>query len=142
MFVGGLVRTRLAVEKYPHDLTNSSTRRSAYIAMSKQHLIGIYSHGLWRSTAFKFSEYLAASQCIVAEEPYNQFPSPLAKERHYLPFRTVDQCIEACHRLLRDDATATTMRHENHAYYISNVAPAARMAEVLGIRRNRDTSTD
>ncbi len=139
-FVGGLVRTKLAVERYAGDLTNWSTRRRSYIMMSKRHLIGIYSEGLWRSTAFKLSEYLAASQCIVGERPFIELPAPLVRGRNYLGFQTVDQCIEACHQLLHDHALVSAMRRENYAYYMAHVAPAARMAHVLGIPRRSPSS--
>lgn len=132
-FIGGLVRTRLAIDKYPNDLTNQSSRRSKYVAMSKQNLIGIYSQGLWGSTAFKLPEYLAASQCIVAEPIHTELPQPLKAGTNYLPFQTIEQCIDACRRLLDDHVLAKRMRQANHEYYLSSVEPSARMARVVHI---------
>ena len=129
--VGGLVRTRLAIEQHPDDLTNQPTRHSQYIAISKRNLIGIYTRGLWGSAAFKLSEYLAASQCIVAEPLTTELPVPLAPGTHYLPFTTPAECIDACHRLLRDPALAGQMRQANHQYYVEHVEPSARMARVI-----------
>ena len=129
--VGGLVRTKLAVEQHPDELTNQPTRHSRYIAISKRNLIGIYTRGLWGSAAFKLSEYLAASQCIVAEPLTTELPVPLIPGKHYLPFNTPGECIDACHQLLRDPALAERMRRANHEYYVEHVEPSARMARVI-----------
>jgi Glycosyl transferases group 1 len=132
-FVGGLVATRFALDRYPQDVSQHSSHRSRYLAMSKENLIGIYTQGLWGSNAFKLSEYLAASQCIVAEPPRGELPVPLKAGTHYLPFETLEQCMAACRRLLADHELATSMRRANHEYYLSSVEPSARMARVVRI---------
>lgn len=77
------------------------------------------------STAWKLAEYLAASQCIVAEPIRNVTPRPLQEGVHYLGFETPEDCVEACTALLDDPDRATRMREENHRYYREEVAPAA-----------------
>jgi hypothetical protein len=130
-FRGGLVPTALARARYPAEISPHRARRSRYIAMSKRNLIGVYSRGLHQSTAFKLPEYLAASQCIVAETPRNESPVPLVAGRHFLGFRNPDECVAACRRLLVDDKLASEMRSANHEYYRSQVEPSARLLQAL-----------
>ncbi len=130
-FRGGLVPTPLARQRYPHEVSILPTRRPDYIAMSKRNLIGVYTHGLHHSTAFKFPEYMAASQCIVAESPRNGLPSPALAGTHYLPFDDPDECVAACQRLFFDHELATQMRRANHRYYQTEVEPAAHMRKVI-----------
>jgi hypothetical protein len=130
-FRGGLVPTPLALARYPRDVSIHPSRRTRYTAMSKRNLIGIYTRGLHDSTAFKLPEYLAASQCIVAEPPRNELPVPLVIGKHFLPFASADECVAACHRLFAEKDLATRMRHANHEYYVSEVEPAAHLGRVL-----------
>ena len=130
-FRGGLVPTALAKARYPHEVSIFPTRRPEYIAMSKRNLIGVYTRGLHHSTAFKLPEYLAASQCIVAQTPRNGTPKPMVAGTHFLPFDDPDECVAACQQLLFDHDLAAQMRRANHAYYHAEVAPAAHMERVL-----------
>jgi hypothetical protein len=130
-FQGGLVRTPLALARYPQEISPHPSRRRLYTAMSKRYLIGVYTRGLHESTAFKLPEYLAASQCVVAEPPRNELPVPLEAGKHFLPFRDPDECVAACRRLLADDDLVRAMRQANHEYYRSEVEPAEHVARVL-----------
>lgn len=130
-FNGGLVPTRLAHEHYPDEITPLPTKRTIYTAMSKRNLVGVYSRGLYHSNAFKLSEYLAASQCIVADAIRHELPVPLEPGKHYLPFSTPQECVEACQRLLSDTELATSMRKANCDYYITEVKPAAHVMKAL-----------
>jgi hypothetical protein len=51
--------------------------------------------------------------------------------RHYLPFESADECIQACHRLLNDSHLSQQMRQANHRYYVEEIEPAAHVAAVL-----------
>lgn len=130
-FRGGLVPTELARARYPREITTYPTRRNRYTAMSKRSLIGVYTVGLHRSTAFKLPEYLAASQCVVAEPLFTELPTPLMAGTHYIPFSSPDECVAACGRLLDDPGLADQMRRANHEYYVTQVAPAAQMLRAL-----------
>ena len=83
------------------------------------------------STAFKLPEYLAASQCIVAEPPRNELAAPLEPGRHFLPFHTPDDCVAACQKLLADPHTAAAIRAANFEYYRGEVEPAARFSALI-----------
>jgi hypothetical protein len=128
---GGLVPTPLALARYPREVSAFPSRRSLYTAMSKKNLIGVYTRGLHHSTAFKLTEYLAASQCIVAEPPRNELPVPLVPGKHFLSFGNAEDCVAACQRLLDDPELAAEMRRANHDYYRNEVEPSAHTRRVL-----------
>ena len=130
-FVGGLVPTPMARSRYPDALAGDSWRKSGYIAMAAGQLIGVYTRGLHQSTAWKLPEYMAASQCIVAEPPLNALPRPISAGIHYIDYRTPSGCIAACQSLMDDPAMAMQMREANHRYYCDEVAPAAWAANRL-----------
>ena len=106
--------------------------------MSKRFLIGVYTRGLHNSIAFKFAEYLAASQCIVAvNHPKTSCRSPWSPAATSLPFQNPDQCVHAqLPALLDDPELVRTMRQSNHHYYASEVQPAALAARVCGLSQN------
>jgi hypothetical protein len=130
-FVGGLVANEHARQHYPDDLTPHSSQRRAYLRLKQRCLVGVYTRGLEHSLAFKLSETFAASQCLVSVPLRFELPAPLAVEQHYLTFETIDECVNACERLLQDKALAKEMRHANHRYYVDNIEPAAHIAAVL-----------
>lgn len=130
-FVGGLVPTELALSQYPEDVTPHPSKYSAYLALKKRCLVGVYTRGVEHSLAFKLGETLAASQCLVSVPLRYELPAPLVPERHYLPFDSPDECIAACQRLLDTPALASEMRRANHDYYVREVEPAAHVARVL-----------
>ncbi len=137
-FVGGLIPTAYAVPEYPQEVVTKSYHVRDYIAMSKASRIGVYTRGLHGSTAFKFAEYLAGTQCIVADPPQHTPSSPLIAGTHYLPFATIDQCLDACARLLEDDQAAHAMRYANARYYAKEVAPKARLSRILRISQSTE----
>jgi hypothetical protein len=130
-FRGGLVPTPLARRAFPGEVSAHPARRRQYTAMSRKNLIGVYTRGLFHSTAFKLPEYLAASQCIVAETPRNELPGPLVEGTHYLGFRSPAECVAACRRLLEDPELSRSMRRANRRFYRAEVAPAARLSTLL-----------
>lgn len=130
-FVGGLVPTSFALKNYPDLVANTNYRRRQYAAMSRGAFIGVYSRGLHYSNAFKLSEYLAASQCIVAEPLYHELPVPLVEGKHYAAFQNVDECVARCSELLGNEDKARQMRDSNHQYYRLNVRPVSHMRQVL-----------
>ena len=69
-------------------------------------------------------EYLAASRCIVTEPLKYQLPVSLIEGKNYLSFRTPEECVGACERLLSDPEFADQMRYENHKYYLNEVEPS------------------
>jgi hypothetical protein len=136
-FYGGLVPTRLAKQKFPDLLAPGGGNKSNYLKSAQSHLVGIYTEGLHHSTGWKLGEYLAASQCIVAERPRNALPKHLIEGTNYLSFSTPDECVTACRRLLEEQPFAQSMRQANRKYYVEELAPDAwvrnRLSEALTV---------
>lgn len=130
-FIGGLVPTPFALANYPAEITPHSSRYAEYLAIRKRCLIGVYTHGVEHSLAFKLGETFAAAQCLVSEPLRYGLPVPLALEQNYLAFETPDQCVDACRRLLDDPVLAQRMRRANYDYYRREVEPAAHIRRVL-----------
>ena len=130
-FIGGLVPTPLALERYPGDVTPHSSKYAEYLALKKRCLIQVYTRGVEHSLAFKLGETFAASLCLVSVPLRYELPLPIEEGRHYLPFDTPAECIDACRRLIDDPAQARAMRHANHEYYVREVEPGAHVARVL-----------
>jgi hypothetical protein len=123
--------TALAVSRYPGDITPHSSRYVEYLAKKKRCLISVYTRGVEHSLAFKLGETLAASQCLVSVPLRYSLPAPLVESVHYSPFETPEQCVAACQELLVSPERARAMRRANHAYYVSEVEPAAHVAKLL-----------
>jgi hypothetical protein len=130
-FRGGLVPTSYAREHYPDAVSEQPTRQSQFIAWGKRSLVGVYTRGLYHSLAFKLPEYLAAAKCIVSEPLRNNLPQPLVAGEHYLEFRTPEECVERCARLLEDARLAASLRRQAWDYYQREVKSAAHLDGVL-----------
>lgn len=126
-FRGGLVPTPYSQKHFPELVVRDHFRRSDYVAMSCSCRIGVYSRGLHHSNAFKLGEYLAASQCIVADTPRQELSASLLPELNFLPFRTADECVQRCTELLESPTAASEMRARNHAYYMRYVHPGQQL---------------
>jgi hypothetical protein len=130
-FVGGLMATPLALERYPADVTPHSSKYAEYLALKKRCLVSVYTRGVEHSLAFKLGETLAASQCLVSVPLRYTLPEPLVASTHYLPFDSPEECVAACDRLLSSPADAQAMRRANYDYYRREVEPAAHAAAVI-----------
>lgn len=130
-FVGGLVPTPFARERFAADLTPHSSNHAEYLRIKKRCLISVYTRGVEHSLAFKLGETFAASQCLVSVPLRYGLPQPIDEGTHYLGFETVDQCVAACHRLLSDPELANVMRRANHDYYVREIEPAAHVSRVI-----------
>jgi hypothetical protein len=130
-FHGGVVPTAYARANFPDALTPGECKRSVYIAQAKRSLIGVYTRGLHHSIAYKFPEYLAASQCIVSTPLRNQLAAPLDPDVHYLPFGSSDDCVAQCVRVLENRELASNMRQANHTYFLNHVHPAPVLSHAI-----------
>jgi hypothetical protein len=130
-FQGGLVPTSYASEHYPDEISRHSSKSSQYAKWGRKTLIGVNTEGLHHSLAFKLSEYLAGSKCVVSCPLRNELPAPLIEDQHYLVFRTPEQCVDRCARLLDDRKLAASLREEAWNYYRREVEPAAHLHSCL-----------
>jgi hypothetical protein len=69
----------------------------------------------------------------VTEPLKYRLPVPLEEGKNYLSFRTPEECVEACERLLGDPQFARQMRDENYRYYLNEVEPSALVYKCLKI---------
>ena len=131
-FVGGLVPTALARQDYPDlCLEAEYTKRRTYMNAVKRCLVCVTTSGLHGSIGFRLPEYLAASRCVVTEPLRCSLPVQLKEGSNYLAFRTPQECVEACERLLADPPSANRMRQENYRYYLNEVEPSALVQKCL-----------
>jgi hypothetical protein len=131
LFVGGLIPNRLARERYKDLLTNAPSDPRSYTRLNHTSLIGVYSRGLHHSTAWKLGEYCAASMCIVAESVRNDLPARLEDGKDYLLYRTPEDCLSACQRILDDPGLRDRLRSEAFSFHQQYVAPASHMKDCL-----------
>ena len=130
-FVGGAVPTDFVREQFPDVVTSLPFSMRAYPGLLRRPLIAVYSKGLRDSLAFKMSEYLAATRCIVGHMPATILPRPLIQGEHLLGFTNADQCAAQCEALLSRPADANAMRWANWTYYREQVEPSAHLISVL-----------
>jgi hypothetical protein len=130
-FYGGLVPAQYAQRWYPDLISHHPNDPMPFAAFSKRHLIGISSRGLHNSVPFKIPEYMAASMAIVSEPIRNQMAAPFVAGRHYLEFRTAEECVARCDRILSSSALAGALREASWDYYNSHVRPPGRLAKLL-----------
>lgn len=122
-FIGGLIPTDYARQYYPDLLAVEKTNRRDYLNLVKRCLICVTSTGLHDSIGFKLPEYLAASRCIVSEPINFQLPVSLKEGGNYLSYRTPEECVEACEKILSNSKFADQMRQDNYEYYLEEVLP-------------------
>jgi hypothetical protein len=130
-FVGGAIPDAYARKNYPELLSPHPARMRSWPALVRRCLVTVYSLGLHDSLAFKMSEYLAASRCIVGQPTDLTLPQPLVAGTHFLPFASPGECVAQCDRLLSEPGTALQMRRSNWEYYRAQVQPAAQMQSII-----------
>jgi hypothetical protein len=130
-FVGGLANTDFAKENYPDCLAVEKTSKRHYINLVKRCLICVTTTGLHNSIGASLPEYLAASRCIITEPLKFELPIPLQEERNFISFRSPEECVAACKKILNDLNFARQMRKENWKYYIDEVRPPNRIYKSL-----------
>lgn len=136
-FIGGLRPSRFAQERYPDCMFPNDPGLLGHLELSKTCLVNVNTSGLHDSTSWKIPEYMAGSRCIVSEPLKYETPVPLCERKHYLAFRTPEECVRACDELLHDPEMASAMRKENFIYYSENVKPAQLMLRSLETAFNR-----
>jgi Glycosyl transferases group 1 len=130
-FIGGLIPTDHARRRHADFLTDLPYSMRSYPKVVRHALIGVYSQGLHRSIAFKMSEYLAASRCIVADRIDVLLPSSLEPGKHFLQFEDPNDCAARCDALLANSTAMREMRATNWNYYRQQLEPGAQLLNVL-----------
>jgi len=127
----GLVHSDMSIAVAPDLLLPEHVRTGKFHAQLRQAHIAVNCVGLSGSIGFKFGEYLAAGTAIVSQPITHQFLAPIVEGVHYLAYRSPDECIDLCRRLMSDRDLTARMHEVNHQYFLDWVDPAANMAHLL-----------
>jgi hypothetical protein len=130
-FYGGFVRNAHARRCYPDLLTEHSDQQNEYIRFSQRCLIGISTRGLDHSVPFKLPEMMASSRAIVSHSLRTEFPAPYLPGTHFLEFRSPEECVAQCDRILSDPSLARSLRQASWQYYQSQVRPGRHVGNVI-----------
>lgn len=131
-FTGGIQYSAFAERVCPEILIPKElTRKKVYLSKMQNADICIGSAGLHHSIGWKTGEYVAASRAIVAERFYYQLPGSFREGIHYLPFDTVEQCLEAVESLYSNPEAVYKMKQENHMYYTNALRPEVQILNAL-----------
>lgn len=123
-FVGGLSGSALAQKRAPElVLPGNLVERKTYLRQMKQSDICIGSMGLFESIGWKTGEYVAAGKAIVNERFHYEVPGDFKAGKHYLPYESTRECLDAVDALLADPQRIYQMKLDNHAYYNHYLRP-------------------
>ena len=123
-FFGGLDDSALTREMAPDlILSKKWTNRANYIRIMKNADICIATTGLHKSIGGKMGEYVAAGKAIVTEKLYYDVTGDFKKDKNYLEFETVDDCLNSVNYLLDNPAKIYQMQMENYDYYKEFLQP-------------------
>jgi hypothetical protein len=136
-FAGGLMRTPYATAHYPELVTPLADDRLSYLQFLQRCRVSVVTTGIHRSIPGKLGESLAAGRCIVTEPLAYELPVALREGTHFLEFRTPDECVAQCERLLADDSLAARMQAANREYYNYHGTVAITVGRCLDIATGR-----
>ena len=124
-FLGGLENNTFTQKNYPDCVVEQPwmTKKGEYLKQLNQAVIGIYTLGLHGSSGMKMGEYIAGSKAIVSEKLRYQAPGDFAKDKNYLEFSTLDECVEKVALLMENKEKRCAMMLENFRYYNNYLRP-------------------
>ena len=133
-FNGGLETSELTRRIAP-DLCVSKeiTSRKKYLELMHKSDICIGTTGLHNSIGWKMGEYVAAAKGIVCEPLHYTVPGPFYKEKNYLEFTTIEECIRAVKTLYENPERLFEMKCNNYDYYLSFLEPSVLIRNCLSI---------
>lgn len=133
-FVGGVEQSQLSQELCPDIILPSDISQKAnYLELMQNADICIGSIGLHQSTGWKTGEYIAASKAIVNEKIVYEVPGNFQEKVNYLPFTSVDECMEAVAFLYNDPEAIRNMSEANREYYQKYNSPEKLISNALHI---------
>lgn len=131
-FIGGLNDNALSRAWAPElILPKKYTERKKYLKLLRESDICIGSMGLFESIGWKTAEYVAAAKGIVNERLHYSVPGDFAEGKNYLAFETVQQCLDAVDRLVKDPEMLYAMKRTNAEYYRKYMKPEVLVANSL-----------
>jgi Glycosyl transferases group 1 len=127
----GLVHSEVAAAMAPELLLPEHVRTGKYHAQLRQARIAVSCVGLSGSVGFKFGESMAAGTAIVSQPISHEFLAPIIEGVHYLAYRSPEECVDVCRRLMSDRALVARMHEVNRRYFLDWVDPSAHVAHLL-----------
>ena len=99
------------------------TQRKKFIDLTNRSAVCITTTGLWRSTGWRFGEFVSAGKAIVSEPLCYKVPGDLQEGKNYLTFSSIDEALHNCETLLQDNDKRNAMEIENLNYYFQYLKP-------------------
>jgi len=127
----GLVHSDTAAALAPELQLPEHVRTGKYHAQLRQSHIAVSCVGLSGSVGFKFGESLAAGTAVINPPITHEFLSPIVEGTHYLAYRSPEECVDVCRRLMSDQALVARMGEVNRRYFLDWIDPPAQMAHLL-----------
>lgn len=132
-FQGGLSPTDHALAVAPElVLPASRSNPATFLRASRAARVCITTRGLWNSNGWKLAEYLAQGCAVVCERPMHEAPG-LREGHQYLGFSSVDEALDAVHRLDADTVGRSRLRTEARRYFDEYVEPSALVRRSLRV---------
>ena len=124
LFNGGLEANPIALKTAKDLVMNPKVHtRSHFINKMRESNICLTSTGLFKSTGWKFGEYVAGARAIVSEPLHFELPGDFAVEKNYLSFQNTDELITSIQRLMEDKDLQFNIMNNNFQYYNNYVRP-------------------
>jgi hypothetical protein len=130
--IAGFAHSRYAAEHYPDALAADPrmNERRRFLELVRAIPICVGTMGLHRSNGWKLGEYVAYSRAIACEPLRHHVPDFLP-DRHYIPFRSADECVKAVELLMSSAAARQSMAEANREYYLRRLRPDVMMLRLL-----------
>ena len=112
-------------------LPSDYQRPMGHYEFAKHCLVNVNTVGVSGSNGWKIGEILASGTCLVTEELQQEPLDVPCAGVHAETFRTPEQCVSACQKLLADPEYASAMRVAGAAFFEQFLAPAAAVRRML-----------
>ena len=136
-FVGGFVPSDYVARTFEDCIADVPTRRPDFLEQVTRGGVAISTVGVAGSNPWKLAEYAALGSAIISEPLQQRLPVPLVEDQNVVWFRTTDQCVEQCRRVLDDADLRQRLRSGSRSYWASECQPATlienRLADVFGL---------
>ncbi|WP_445381945.1 hypothetical protein [Robiginitalea sp. IMCC43444] len=93
------------------------SKKNVFMQSIKEHNICISTKGLFNSIGWKFAEYVAASRAIISEPLDYNLPGDFARQKNYLEFNTMEECLSRIESLLVNPKRIDEIMNNNFYYY-------------------------
>lgn len=138
-FIGGVQISPYAIKQCRELVIGPGmSNRKKYLQAMKQADVCIGSMGLYESIGWKTGEYIAASRAIVNEKLHYEVTGDFTIGKNYLPFETVEECVEQTVFLMEHPDLVYEMKKENEAYYHDYLRPDKQVSNALAAALETD----